>query len=128
MSDELTNYINSVSISMKIQNPKFKIQNSKFTSHTSPYYYTTITPGIMLQRSRTFLFTIAMTMMLPAVVSAAAAAMVDPATKISFDENVGGLSLFGVGVRKKGPIKVRPRMLYSSIIYERRRNVLFLSR
>ena len=44
---------------------------------------------------------------LPTVVCAAAAAMVDPATKISFDENVSGLSLFGVGVRKKGPIKVR---------------------
>eukprot|EP00956_Cyclotella_meneghiniana_P004775 scaffold5874_cov29-Cyclotella_meneghiniana.AAC.6 len=67
-----------------------------------------------------------MTMMLPAVVSAAAAAMVDPATKISFDETVGGLSLFGVGVRKKGPIKVRLNNISS--MYERRRNILFLSR
>ena len=43
---------------------------------------------------------------LPTAVSGAAAAMVDPATKISFEDSVGGLSLFGVGVRKKGPIKV----------------------
>jgi len=38
---------------------------------------------------------------------AAAAALVDSATKINFDDKLGGLSLFGVGVRKKGPIKVR---------------------
>lgn len=44
--------------------------------------------------------------MMPSAVSAAAASLVDPATKISFDDSVGGLSLFGVGVRKKGPIKV----------------------
>jgi hypothetical protein len=39
-------------------------------------------------------------------VDAAAAALVDSATKIKFDDNLGNLSLFGVGVRKKGPIKV----------------------
>lgn len=39
-------------------------------------------------------------------VDAAAAALVDSATKINFDDKLGGLSLFGVGVRKKGPIKV----------------------
>ena len=33
-------------------------------------------------------------------------ALLDPATKIKFDDNLGSLSLFGVGVRKKGPIKV----------------------
>ncbi len=32
--------------------------------------------------------------------------MVDPATKINFDDRLGNLKLFGVGVRKKGPIKV----------------------
>eukprot|EP00970_Alexandrium_tamarense_P008766 scaffold1695_cov178-Alexandrium_tamarense.AAC.9 len=36
----------------------------------------------------------------------AAAALIDSATKIQFDDTLGGLSLFGVGVRKKGPIKV----------------------
>ena len=40
------------------------------------------------------------------LVDAAAAALVDSATKINFDDKLGGLSLFGVGVRKKGPIKV----------------------
>ena len=33
-------------------------------------------------------------------------ALVDPATKIKFDDSIGSLPLFGVGVRKKGPIKV----------------------
>ena len=33
-------------------------------------------------------------------------ALVDPATKIKFDDALGSLPLFGVGVRKKGPIKV----------------------
>lgn len=32
--------------------------------------------------------------------------MVDPATKINFDDKLGSMNLFGVGVRKKGPIKV----------------------
>jgi hypothetical protein len=36
-----------------------------------------------------------------------AAAMTDPATGIAFAPKVGGLEVFGVGVRKKGPIKVR---------------------
>eukprot|EP00984_Skeletonema_dohrnii_P011686 scaffold4690_cov102-Skeletonema_dohrnii-CCMP3373.AAC.2 len=40
-------------------------------------------------------------------VDAAAAALVDSATKINFEDKLGDLSLFGVGVRKKGPIKVR---------------------
>ncbi len=35
------------------------------------------------------------------------AAMVDKATGIDFAPKVNGLDLFGVGVRKKGPIKVR---------------------
>ncbi len=39
-------------------------------------------------------------------VDAAAAALVDSATKINFDDKLGDLSLFGVGVRRKGPIKV----------------------
>lgn len=34
-------------------------------------------------------------------------AMVDKATGISFPKTSGGKVLFGVGVRKKGPIKVR---------------------
>ena len=34
------------------------------------------------------------------LVDAAAAALVDGATKINFDDKLGGLSLFGVGVRK----------------------------
>jgi hypothetical protein len=51
------------------------------------------------------LFTIAAAAIVPSA-AAAAAAMVDPATKISFDDSIGSLSLFGVGVRKKGPIKV----------------------
>ena len=37
----------------------------------------------------------------------AAAALIDAATKISFDDTLNnGQSLFGVGCRKKGPIKV----------------------
>lgn len=43
----------------------------------------------------------------------AAAALVDPATKIKFDDKLGGLPLFGVGVRKKGPIKVYSVGMYS---------------
>lgn len=39
-----------------------------------------------------------------------AAALVDSATKINFDDKLGNLSLFGVGVRKKGPIKVSYNM------------------
>jgi hypothetical protein len=60
----------------------------------------------MLRSSLIILIAIAAAI-LPSEVSAVAAAMVDPATKISFDDSIGGLSLFGVGVRKKGPIKVR---------------------
>jgi Fe-Mn family superoxide dismutase len=41
------------------------------------------------------------------------AAMVDTSTKIDFDNNLGGLPLFGVGVRKKGPIKVYSVGMYS---------------
>ena len=33
-------------------------------------------------------------------------ALIDPATKIKFDDNLGNRPLFGVGARKKGPIKV----------------------
>lgn len=43
----------------------------------------------------------------------AAAALMDPATKIKFDDNLGDLPLFGVGVRKKGPIKVYSVGMYS---------------
>ena len=42
-----------------------------------------------------------------------AAALVDAATKIQFDDNLGGLPLFGVGCRKKGPIKVYSVGMYS---------------
>ncbi|KAL7472116.1 hypothetical protein ACHAXS_012441 [Conticribra weissflogii] len=49
----------------------------------------------------------------PVKVSAAAAAMVDTATKIEFSETLDGLSLLGVGVRKKGPIKVYSVGMYS---------------
>jgi hypothetical protein len=48
---------------------------------------------------------------LPIVANAAAGALVDPATKISFDDTIGDLSLFGVGVRKKGPIKVTHKLI-----------------
>ncbi|KAL7448756.1 hypothetical protein ACHAWC_000899, partial [Mediolabrus comicus] len=48
-----------------------------------------------------------------ALVDAAAAALTDAATKINFDDNLGGLHLFGVGVRKKGPIKVYSVGMYS---------------
>lgn len=41
------------------------------------------------------------------------AALVDSATKISFDDNLGGLPIFGVGCRKKGPIKVYSVGMYS---------------
>lgn len=44
----------------------------------------------------------------------AAAALIDSATKIKFDDDLGGLPLFGVGVRKKGPIKVYSVGMYSS--------------
>eukprot|EP00986_Skeletonema_menzelii_P012017 scaffold6400_cov150-Skeletonema_menzelii.AAC.1 len=40
-------------------------------------------------------------------------ALIDAATKIDFDDNHGGLSLCGVGVRKKGPIKVYSVGMYS---------------
>ena len=39
--------------------------------------------------------------------------MVDSATKIDFDDNLGSLPLCGVGVRKKGPIKVYSVGMYS---------------
>ncbi|KAL7542768.1 hypothetical protein ACHAXR_012857 [Thalassiosira sp. AJA248-18] len=42
-----------------------------------------------------------------------AAALVDTATKINFDDNLAGLPLFGVGCRKKGPIKVYSVGMYS---------------
>lgn len=48
---------------------------------------------------------------LPIAASAAAGALVDPATKISFNDTIGGLTLFGVGVRKKGPIKVTHKFI-----------------
>eukprot|EP00957_Ditylum_brightwellii_P146222 11133763-Ditylum_brightwellii.AAC.1 len=38
--------------------------------------------------------------------SGAVSAMTDPATGIAFEPKLGSLSLFGVGVRRKGPIKV----------------------
>ena len=41
------------------------------------------------------------------------AALVDSATKISFDDTLNGLQLFGVGCRKKGPIKVYSVGMYS---------------
>mmetsp|Transcript_8679 Transcript_8679/g.18122 ORF Transcript_8679/g.18122 Transcript_8679/m.18122 type:complete len:96 (+) Transcript_8679:230-517(+) len=50
---------------------------------------------------------------LPEAVGAAAAAMVDTATKIEFSDTLDGLSLLGVGVRKKGPIKVYSVGMYS---------------
>ena len=40
------------------------------------------------------------------MIVACRAAMTDKATGINFSPSVGGLNLFGVGVRKKGPIKV----------------------
>ena len=49
------------------------------------------------------------------LVDAAAAALVDSATKINFDDKLGGLSLFGVGVRKKGPIKVNGRLVSTHV-------------
>jgi len=57
---------------------------------------------------------------LPEAVGAAAAAMVDTATKIEFSDTLDGLSLLGVGVRKKGPIKVslRRRILGLTLILE----------
>ena len=42
---------------------------------------------------------------------AAVGAMTDKATGISFAPKVGGLDIHGVGVRKKGPIKVRGILL-----------------
>ncbi|KAL3771248.1 hypothetical protein ACHAW5_006657 [Stephanodiscus triporus] len=45
----------------------------------------------------------------------AVAAMIDPATKITFDDRLGSLNLFGVGVRKKGPIKVYSVGMYSDV-------------
>jgi Chalcone isomerase-like len=40
------------------------------------------------------------------VVSAGSSGMVDPATGISFPSQKNGLEIFGVGIRKKGPIKI----------------------
>jgi len=42
-----------------------------------------------------------------------ASSLVDPATKINFDATLNGLPLFGVGCRKKGPIKVYSIGMYS---------------
>ena len=58
---------------------------------------------------------VAIALLLPpaARVEAAAAAMVDTATKINFDDSLAGLPLFGVGCRKKGPIKVYSVGMYS---------------
>jgi hypothetical protein len=44
----------------------------------------------------------------------AVVAMSDEATGISFADKMNGLSLFGVGVRKKGPIKVYSVGMYGS--------------
>jgi Ca2+-transporting ATPase len=41
-------------------------------------------------------------------------ALVDPTTKIEFDDKLGDLSLLGVGVRKKGPIKVYSVGVYAN--------------
>jgi len=41
-------------------------------------------------------------------------AMVDKATGINFSPDLNGLSLFGVGVRKKGPIKIYSVGMYAS--------------
>jgi len=41
-------------------------------------------------------------------------AMTDKATGIDFSPNLDGLSLFGVGVRKKGPIKIYSVGMYAS--------------
>jgi len=41
-------------------------------------------------------------------------AMVDKATGIDFSPNLNGLSLFGVGVRRKGPIKIYSVGMYAS--------------
>ena len=48
-------------------------------------------------------------------------ALIDPATKIKFDDNLGNRPLFGVGARKKGPIKVRacvcePKRLHKNVV------------
>jgi hypothetical protein len=43
------------------------------------------------------------------------AAMTDSATGISFPPIKDGLEVFGVGVRKKGPIKVHPTSFALSI-------------
>lgn len=43
----------------------------------------------------------------------ASAVLIDPATKIKFDDNLGDRPLFGVGARKKGPIKVYSVGMYS---------------
>jgi hypothetical protein len=45
-------------------------------------------------------------LLLLSVLNLANAAMTDPATGIAFKPRINDLSIFGVGVRKKGPIKV----------------------
>lgn len=52
--------------------------------------------------------------LLVALTSSTHAAMVDKATGIDFKPSVNGLSLFGVGVRKKGPIKVYSVGMYAT--------------
>lgn len=59
------------------------------------------------------LFAVAFCLLYVATAEAAAAALVDPATRIEFDDSLGGLSLCGVGCRKKGPIKVYSVGLYA---------------
>ena len=48
----------------------------------------------------------------------AAAALIDTATKISFDDTLtNGQSLFGVGCRKKGPIKVCTMLIHVEALH-----------
>jgi Chalcone isomerase-like len=48
------------------------------------------------------------------IVSTQASAMTDSATGIAFEPKNNGLEIFGVGVRKKGPIKVYSVAMYGS--------------
>mmetsp|Transcript_49565 Transcript_49565/g.105331 ORF Transcript_49565/g.105331 Transcript_49565/m.105331 type:complete len:523 (-) Transcript_49565:309-1877(-) len=87
-----------------------------------PRRYGRVAHGMTITRPaavvvRTLLAAAALCLIFVAVASAAAAAaaaaLVDPATGIAFDDDLSGLPLFGVGCRRKGPIKVYSVGMYS---------------
>ena len=61
------------------------------------------------------------------LLSLAHAAMTDPATGIAFKPRINELSIFGVGVRKKGPIKVRTNLERKRDVFAAIRSTAYLT-